>query len=108
MKKILSIVLLTALILTMLVSCGGSSSLKGTWVNSLAGMELFRFEFTDKQVSYYTYGIKTITADYTVKDGEIIGTVDGVEVLRWTYSLDGKQLTINLTGVGTPIVCEKK
>ena len=41
-------------------------------------------------------------------DGEIIGTVDGVEVLRWTYSLDGKQLTINLTGVGTPIVCEKK
>lgn len=91
-KNFVAVVAIVLVISTVLVSCGGTS-IVGKWTNSVNGVEVIGFTFTEDKMSVSTAGITTFECDYKLEDGKIVYTLSGIEA-EIPYSIDGKKLTL--------------
>ena len=104
MKKFLAIAL-TAVMLFSLAACGGKS-IVGKWA---FGANSFEFR-DDNTVSISVNGALNYDGTYTVEEDKILVTTTDLlgqeKVTEFTYSLDGKTLTLtgDITLMGAPAV----
>ena len=95
MKKALSIILVCVLILC-LAGCGGKK-LTGTWENESGSSLQFSEDEMVWTMNEGGTGV-SLTFEYEAEDGEITIYEDGTG-LTGSYSIDGKELTIQGTYV---------
>lgn len=92
LKKLVAIVAVILIVSAVLTACG-KTSLVGKWSNSVNGVEVISFTFTDDKMSISMAGITTVECDYTLEDGNIVCSIAGLET-EIPYSIDGNKLTV--------------
>lgn len=92
LKKLVSIVAVVLVITSVLTACG-KTSIVGKWSNSVNGVEVISFSFTEDKMSISTAGVTAIECDYILEDGKIVYSVAGIEA-EIPYSIDGNKLTL--------------
>ena len=92
LKKLVSIVAVILIVSSLLTACG-KTSIVGKWTNSVNGVEVISFNFTEDKMSISSVGVTAVECDYTLKDGKIVYSVAGIEA-EIPYSIDGNKLTL--------------
>ena len=102
MKKTLAMLLVIATLTIMLVSCGGSDSIIGTWKGEEEGVTMTIVFNDDGTGSVTTLG-QTVEITYTAEDGKLNATMEvlGTKTPLFKdaeYSVSGSELTITVEG----------
>lgn len=99
LKKSIAVLAIILVIGATLTSCGGDSSIVGQWSNSVNGVEVIGFTFTeDGKMSVSMGGVESFTCDYKVDGNKLIYTAAGVDS-ETEFSIKGDEMTITYMSV---------